>query len=309
MKKLFIISCLLFICAYIQAQWTNIQIEPGMSPKNDIISICFDKQGTMWVATSYGVYKEENGQWRPQGVEDIYAQTLYIGRDETAWAGVWGGGVFRYKQGETWENVKEASVSISTNAIVETGKDHLWIGTWDKGLLMYDGKKWINYKAAEVPIGDNSILSLAADDSKIWIGTYHGLSSFDGKNWKLYNRDSSPLPDNDIYSLHAGKNGLWIGTCNGLAFLQKGNWTAYPKGKNGISGDVILSVKEDIKGNVWVGTNKGLTVFNDTKWKTYTMENSNLLENRIQTITIHDNKIYIGTSLGISMLNLSEFAY
>ncbi|NDV96361.1 hypothetical protein D0T84_15770 [Dysgonomonas sp. 521] len=309
MKKILVISCFLIISLCIQAQWTNMQIEPGISPKNDILTICFDKQGDIWAATSFGVYKYDAGQWKSRGPENIYVQSLFIDNNDTKWAGVWGGGVYKHKAGKEWENAKEASLSISTNAIMAGNKGDLWIGTWDKGLALFDGGKWINYKAKDIAIGDNSILSLAKDDKNIWVGTYHGLSSYDGSSWTLYNRDNSPLPDNDIYALCAGKNSLWIGSCNGLASLTKGKWLVYPKEEYNIQGDVVLAIAEDTNGNVWVGTNKGLTVFNGKNKKTYTMGNSNLIENRIQTIKIYNNKVYAGTSLGISMLDLSEFSY
>lgn len=309
MKKIFVISCFLIISLCIQAQWTNMQIEPGISPKNDITSICFDKSGNLWVGTSYGIYKYKLGQWKAESPEGIYVLAMHIDKDDTKWGGIWGGGVYKHKPGKEWENVKEASVSISTNAIISGNNNDLWIGTWDKGLILFDGDKWINHKAKDVAIGDNSILSLAKSGKEIWVGTYHGLSVYNGNNWTLYNRENSPLPDNDVYALCAGKNSLWIGTCNGLASLTSGKWAIYPKEKYNIQGDIILAVAEDANGNVWVGTNKGLTVFKGENKKTYTMANSNLIENRIQTIAIYNNKIYVGTSLGISMLDLSEFSY
>lgn len=309
MKRRLIIFCFLITCVCMQAQWTNIQIEPGISPKNDILSICFDKQGDMWVATSFGVYKNDGGQWKSQGSENIYVQSLFIDNNEAKWAGIWGGGVFRCEAGKDWVNVKDASLSISTNAIIAGNKGDLWFGTWDKGLVSYNGSRWTHYISGDVAIGDNSVLSLAKYEGKIWVGTYHGLSSFDGSGWILYNRENSPLPDNDIYALWAGREGLWIGTCNGLALLKKGGWTVYNGDTPAIQGDVVLAVAEDLEGNVWVGTNKGLTVFNGQQWKTFTMENSNLIENRVQTISIRNNKIYVGTSLGISVLSISAFTY
>jgi len=309
MKKLIITFCFLIVTLYIQAQWTNMQIEPGISPKNDITSICFDKKGNLWAGTSFGIYKQENGKWDTQGPENIYVMAMYIDKNDTKWAGVWGGGVFKSESEKDWINVKEASTSIATNAIIQGGDNQLWIGTWDKGLIVFDGENWKEYKAKDGAIGDNSVLSLAKTGNNIWIGTYHGLSVYNGNNWTLYNRENSPLPDNDIYALYAGKNNLWIGTCDGLASYAKENWKLYPKEKYGIQSDVILAIAEDTNGNVWVGTNKGLTVFKDRKKKIYTMENSNLIENRIQVIKIYNNKIYVGTSLGISMLDLAEFSY
>ena len=53
----FLILSVLPTCAV--GKWTNYKIDKGYSPKNDICSICFDKQGSLWVGTNYGVYKNK----------------------------------------------------------------------------------------------------------------------------------------------------------------------------------------------------------------------------------------------------------
>ena len=305
MKKLLLpLLLILFILPSFSAnKWTTYKIEEGYSPKNDIYSICFDKQGNLWAGTNYGVYKKEAGKWTAQGVENIYVQSLYIDYNGTKWAGLYGGGVYKSLAGGKWENVKDASPTNSVNVISADNKGNTWVGDCAGGAINYDGKHWISYKADKVKLGDNSVTSIACDTKdNMWFGTYHGVSKLGNGTWTLFNKENSKLPVNDVYSLAADSKGnIWIGTCNGLAKLSANTWTIYKKENSGLVDNLILSLAEDSFGNIWVGTNKGVSVFDGSKWKTYTAENSKLVHNRVQTIKAWNKKVYIGTTKGISV--------
>jgi ligand-binding sensor domain-containing protein len=327
MRRLLVLCCLLSTLSLFAAEkWITYKIAPGFSPKNDITAIAFDKAGSWWVATSYGVYKKEGEAWRLQGKDSIYVQTLYIAPNDTKWVGLWGGGVFKCESGQTWEYVKEASPTNSVNVISGNRQGNIWIGDWGGGAvnlngngeintdiktggaIQYNGQKWINYKAEQVKLGDNSVVAIACDlKNRMWLGTYHGLSLVDKEQWTLFNTENSRLPDNDVYSLAADANGnLWAGTCDGLAKINNSKWEVYRKQNCGLPDNLILAIAVDKQGNVWVGTNNGAARFNGKQWKVYTTENSELLDNRIQGIAVHDGAIYFCTSRGLSVLSDSE---
>ena len=302
-------------------QWTTLKIEDGDSPKNDICSICFDKQGSSWVGTNYGIYKNEADKWVAQGIENIYVQTLFIDDKDTKWAGLYEGGVFKCEAGNNWENVKDASPTNSVNVITSDIKGNIWLGGWGGcildldekgeiditnktgGAMIYDGKQWVSYKAAQVNLGDNSVNTIVCDaKGRIWFGTYHGLSMLNNGIWTLYNKQNSTLPDNEVFSLAADSKGnVWIGTCNGLVKISGLEWTVYNNENSDLSCDLILSLATDENGSVLAGTNKGAFFFDGTKWRNYTAENSGLTDNRVQTIAVHKHKVYFGTSNGISV--------
>lgn len=302
-------------------RWTTYKIEEGYSPKNDICSICFGKQGGLWVGTNYGIYKNEAGKWVAQNVENIYVQNLFIDDKDTKWAGLYGGGVYKCEAGNNWEIVKDASPTNSVNVITSDKKGNIWVGDWGGGAVNldgkgeidvnnktggatnYNGKRWVSYKADQVNLGDNSVTSIVCDaKDRMWFGTYHGLSMLNNGIWTLYNKQNSTLPDNDIYSLASDRKGnVWIGTCNGLVKISGSKWTVYNNENSGLSYDLILSLATGANGSVWVGTNKGAFFFDGTKWINYTVENSGLTDNRVQTIVVYKNKVYFGTSNGISV--------
>lgn len=324
MKKLLMQMGILLLvvtaCSTHKEKWENIRIENADSPKNDIRSICFDQEGKMWVGTWFGVFENVDGQWEAQGPES-YVETLFIGPDDTKWAGLWGGGVYKCVVGGQWENVKEASPTNSVNVISADNKGSIWVGDWGGGAVNLDGKgeidvnnktggaanfngsQWVVYKDEDVNLGDNSVVAIACDtQNRMWFGTYHGLSRLDKGVWTLFNKQNSQLPDNDVYSLASdSKDNIWVGTCNGLAKLSGESWIIFKKENCGLVDNLIFAIAEDADGNIWVGTNKGVSVFDGSKWKTYTSDNSQLIDNRVQVIKVSGKKVYLGTGKGISV--------
>ncbi|MBD1386572.1 hypothetical protein IDJ75_14895 [Mucilaginibacter rigui] len=283
----------------------NYRIKEEFSPANDIVGIQFDSKGAMWVATSYGLYKKEQNEWVLSGAANIYMQSFFIDKHDKIWTALWGEGVHASVDGKKWESIKAAAPSGSANVITADNKGEIWVGDFSAGVLRSGKDKWINYKAGNVGLGDNSILAILPDNkSRMWFGSYHGLSLFDGKLWRLYNKANSKLPDNNVYALlDDAKGDVWIGTCNGLARLSGNTWVVYNVENSGLSSDLILSLGVDAKGNIWAGTNKGVNVFDGKNWQTFNVKNSALIDDRVQVITAYKNAIYLGTSKGIAVFN------
>jgi ligand-binding sensor domain-containing protein len=314
MKKYTTVMFMLLSLSASAGKWTIYKIEDQYSPKNDITSVCIDKQGFMWVGTSFGIYRYTNGNWVAQGTENIYVRTLFIDNQNTKWAGLTAGGVLRCDDGVNWEKVPEASKSHSVNVIQCDNKGSIWAGDWNEGLFnlvvpSIGKEQWVNYRAADEKtgdrekIGDNAILSITPDSkNRMWFGTYHGLSLMENNQWLFYDMHNSSLPDNNIYALAAGKDEIvWVGTGNGLVKIEGSAWTIYSNENSGLSCDLILSLATGHKGDIWVGTNKGLFYFNGEHWTHFTTENSMLPDNRIQSIVVHEHKIYIGTGNGLAV--------
>ncbi|SEF70744.1 ligand-binding sensor domain-containing protein [Parabacteroides chinchillae] len=307
MKKLFVIlSFCLFVC-HLQAQFTSLQVVEYNSPKNDVRSISFDKAGNMFVATYAGIYKQVPEGWKLLSDEDTYLESFIVDKTDNLWMSGWGKGVYRAdKETQVFEKVK--GIPTSANVLFEDAKGRIWAGMWRDGLMMGDQDNWTNFTTKNCNLADNSILSVACDsNNKIWIGTYQGLSSYDGSQWSCYTVNNSRLPDYIVYALATGKNDrVWAGTCKGVALFNKKGVVekVYDTSNSPLSDNVVISLLEDSKGRLWVGTWRGLDMFDGTQWKRYTVENSNLPDNKIQVLQQHGNKLYVGTSLGISVMDI-----
>jgi ligand-binding sensor domain-containing protein len=97
-------------------------------------------------------------------------------RDDTVWAGTWGGGVGHY-DGEAWTNYT-ASDGLAGNIVYSIAQDQhgsLWFGT-NNGLSRYDGQAWITYDT-HTGLLDNNVYAIAPTPSgELWVGTKNGVS-------------------------------------------------------------------------------------------------------------------------------------
>ena len=97
-------------------------------------------------------------------------------RDDSVWAGTWGGGVGHY-DGKSWTNYT-SSDGLAGNIVYSIAQDNngmLWFGT-NNGLSRYDGKAWITYDT-HTGLLDNNVYAIAPTPSgELWVGTKNGVS-------------------------------------------------------------------------------------------------------------------------------------
>ena len=97
-------------------------------------------------------------------------------RDDTVWAGTWGGGIGHY-DGKGWTNytAEDGLAGNIVYAIAQDSRGVLWFGT-NNGLSRYDGKAWINYDR-HTGLLDNNVYAIAPTPSgELWVGTKNGVS-------------------------------------------------------------------------------------------------------------------------------------
>ena len=97
-------------------------------------------------------------------------------RDDSVWAGTWGGGVSRY-DGKAWTNYTSAD-GLAGNIVYSIAQDEsgfVWFGT-NNGLSRYDGQSWINYDT-NTGLLDNNVYAIAPTPAgELWVGTKNGVS-------------------------------------------------------------------------------------------------------------------------------------
>ncbi|MBN1407732.1 MAG: hypothetical protein JW956_08085 [Calditrichaceae bacterium] len=155
---------------------------------------------------------------------------------------------------------------------------HAYIGTFWDGLFIFDYQNknsvtFVDHLTTQDNLYDNRILSLAKDqDGIMWIGTAAGLNSYDGVN--LYR--------------HVGD----------------------PAGQSGPLENQINQIIVDQANNKWFATTGGLSIlrgerspWDSTAWLGFTMENSGLADNNVNTVWVDPNKseALIGTENGLSI--------
>jgi len=97
-------------------------------------------------------------------------------RDDSVWAGTWGGGVGHY-DGKSWTNFT-TNDGLAGNIVYSIAQDRdgiLWFGT-NNGLSRYDGRSWITYDT-HTGLLDNNVYAIAPTPTgELWVGTKNGVA-------------------------------------------------------------------------------------------------------------------------------------
>ncbi len=206
------------------------------------------------------------------------------------WIGTYGGGLNKYDRKQekfkrykySLDNPNSLSADIVTS-IIQDKAGYLWVGTYGGGLNKFDIEKdlFTHYKHDQKninSISSNEIVSIYEDKSGIlWIGTYGGgLNRFNKEKEKFdsfKNEISNPLSisNNIISSIIQDRSGIiWVGTLEGglNSFAPPDNkspnkkivfyhFKTDPSNSHSISSNGILSLYQDIWGDIWIGTDGG----------------------------------------------------
>lgn len=147
-----------------------------------------------------------------------------------------------------------------------------------------------------------------------------GIQSPGAQVFTNYTTENSNLPSNQINAICLDEsNHLWFGTSNGLCRYDGQSWQVFQKtgDKQTLADDFIFDVhfgKADFGPEIWAGTKNGVTVAGIgvdalTFATPYRTDNTDLVNNRVRTITIDSNHVrWFGTEGGVSSFDGDTWA-
>lgn len=151
---------------------------------------------------------------------------------------------------------------------------------------------------------------LSTNENNLWFGTTSGLYFNNGTSTTQVNL-CDKLDNSIIYALKDSENGLLIGSNSfGIGVLNNDKCTLISK-KDGLLSNYIKSISIDNQGNIWLSTNFGLnciTLSSSNKIQTiksYTTSDG-LYSNDVRASIVKDNKVYVATSDGLNIIDLSK---
>ncbi len=282
-----------------------------------ILDIEGDSQGNLWFIASKNLHKYN----LKNNEEEIYDQfyTSFVTSNNNGEVYVSSSDVF-YKyipQNNSFKRIAFAENASPEHEIIITtikaqGKDSVFIGTKNKGALLYNkntNKLSSLLKEKENPLFVREFLK--KNDKELWIASESGIFIYNlqtgtYQNYKKNYNNPYSLSDNAIYSLVLDKeDGVWIGTYFGGVNYYPKQYTPidryFPRvGENSISGNAIREIIKDSFGNLWIGTeDAGL---NKLDLKTGGFENyfsvrnnGNLSHYNIHGLLARNDELWIGT--------------
>ena len=194
---------------------------------NSVLALCFDKHGTLWIAT-------------------------YLD------------GIFSYTASGGFRHFADSQALGSPNVsclAYDPAHDLLYAGTYGAGMstISIPGEKVVRQISEDI---NKWVSALYIDRSgMIWMGTYNGPMCYNASIGKLisYNVGDTAVKAR-VYCFHEASDGrIWIGTGEGLSACDRntGTVTVYSE-SDGLSSNVIDAILESGDGTLWISTSDGL---------------------------------------------------
>jgi len=321
-------SNIYFNSIYKGALKTYLSGNPIYSQVQDIRDIVASADGSLMLGTSYGLYKYQNGTISLllplvcNGLKYDKAGNLWIATTTKGLA-MYSNGICRYFD--------------STNSEIPNGLDGLDIDKNNTIWLLSSKKliKFENYRAVSYPADDLQFVSISADDTCVWLGTFkNGLYRFSNDSFHEVPLISSGLKSNNYVNLNVMDNSLLLKIADQLVGYKDqkfytvidtvglrtkptwdysvhknsgiftfGNKTIvgyFEKGKwlyfDQFQNDNIKGILSISTDTFWVATsNRGLLKYEKGQVREYNMSNSPLKDNLINTLTFDKQGVLWGS--------------
>lgn len=252
-----------------------------------------------------GIYMFKEGSWtninryRFSQIDSLldYVTIAIDPRDETIWAGSYGGGLLHIKPGPAFEIFKQNNIgeaigdpaSYRISGLAFDRDNNLWISNFASTQPLRVRKNDGSWQYFSLPfsIVENALTQILVDDNNYkWIVAPkgNGLICFDhgtsienlnDDRWKYYRggAGNGNLPNSEVVCIAKDKNGyIWVGTTDGIGVIQcpqdvfsASGCEAYlpivPQGNFAgylFKGQEVRSIAVDGADRKWVATQNGV---------------------------------------------------
>ncbi len=283
-----------------------------MTVYNNILYVAAGSVNSAWnyLYNGSGVYKLSNGEWTNYN-RYHYAQLDSMldfitvaadPRDESVWAGSYGGGLLHiqvndhftiYKQNSPIRPMVGDPASYRVSGLAFDHENNLWICNYGADQYIHVRKNDSTWQSFTSPyrLTENAVAQIVIDDAdQKWIVSpkggglicFNSGSSIDDTGddrWRLYRtgNGNGNLPSNNVLSIAKDKNGfIWVGTDDGVgiiqcpqeAFSNTGCEALLPVVKQGnfanylFKGEQVQSIAVDGADRKWIATKNGAWLIN-----------------------------------------------
>lgn len=275
------------------------------------------RDGALWIGTEHGLARIKDGQLfnyltvpRGPGVSSIMeddAGTIWITRYRIND----GMGPLCRVEGDGLKCFDQKD-GIETKYALNLAKDaagNFWIGSdrltrWAPDSVTTYFEKNLENRSAEgvhgiVVYPDGSVL-VGFDGA----GPDLGVQYLAQGKWKSYVLPGFNGAEVRTSRMFVDRNGaLWIGTeSEGIYRIYQGTVDHYAIA-NGLTGNSVDAIYEDVEGNLWVSTDKGIDVFRDTPVLTFSSSEGLIGTDATSILALKDGPIWVGTSKALNVLD------
>ncbi|MBL9134939.1 MAG: hypothetical protein JNK85_03680 [Verrucomicrobiales bacterium] len=159
----------------------------GWPSRWEVRQVAVAPDGTLWVASSGGLFRQVAGGWQPVDVKDAL--------------------------GRRWAVSDVLGVAFD-------GQGRPWVAT-PAGVAVGEGQEWRFFEGKDgLPDNDFTGVS-AAPDGAVWFGTKRGAIRFDGTDWS-YRQGPRWLPNDEVRNIVTdASQTTWFATAGGVGGIQR----------------------------------------------------------------------------------------
>lgn len=293
----------------------------GLS-SNSVYSIVKERSGKLLIGTFNGVDILENGRFDRIKTNTNKTSAEYIYRIKNLNNEFYICGTFNIKN---IKNILYNGLKLHLSVLPSFCKtsDGLYLyGSWNNFLHISKEPNLWKGKSLIYIFGDSSkvnrINEIFEDTNKnIWIGTSLGLCKITrlpqktGKDsWlKSFFPNDSVLNSKIVSIYQDNQNNVWFAGVNGIArYSLKNDSVKSFTNINGFDLSSSTSIVSDSKNRMWIGNMKGLYLYDGNSTR-YLNSQTGLPSNEVLSLYFDEdeNFMYIGTSKGISFLDINMF--
>jgi len=229
----------------------------GLAGREHIVSLYLDEGGHLWVGTGgSGVARlcREKQRFERLGAGGelgrAHINEILEDRDGGVWLATGGEGLFQLLRGPAVPVGPEQGLpEFPVLPITQDRTGRMWFGTFGGGVARFDGDTVQVFNEDNSALLGDHVLSLAADEDGVWVGTRTGLNRVSGDSVSQpFEREFST-----VSALLAEPAQLWIGSVNGLHLARDGQVGSIGSARGELSGHVLL-LQRDSSGRLWVSS-------------------------------------------------------
>ena len=323
MKHLLILTASLFFWFTANTQtWKTYNTGNSDIPDNSILNIYAENDSSIWMTIAWGTLIHYDGHTFTQinGSPDssiILLNANCIIKDDAGnyWISSEYDGMYKFN-GNNWTHYTPQdmgfdlgpyeSLHLRKMALQNGGPGStsgaLWIATYSKGVIKYDGNTWKVYDPQNSILPDPGVHSIAVEHSPtdtsymVWIGTGQGLVKYDGINWEIVSvGEESDVWVNAITfddgGITFGNGVMYVGGEDGtFGIYENGTWDLFSVADPWNPNNSVNGIKVDADHNVWIATSDaGLYFYDETQFISYYQDNSGIPSDHVYSIDVSNN--------------------
>ncbi|MDR3698446.1 MAG: two-component regulator propeller domain-containing protein [Candidatus Sulfopaludibacter sp.] len=293
-----------------------VSLRTGAEPDREQVRCMYeDREGDMWVGSNDGLSRLRDDVFtvygKPEGLPSDEPNTVFQDSSGRIWIGFHDAGLMLFAGDKSRVyTTRDGLPNNEVYAIREMGNGDLLISARGGMVRMHNGA-FTTYIPPD-PLSRLNVFDAMEDwTGKIWLATSGGLLQLRGRDFvKVV--DSGAILSSAVVTLCEGQDGaLWAGTYGkGLWFIQGDAKRLYTS-RDGLSGDQVRSVHQDVDGTLWIATfGGGLNSLRNGKFQHFTA-NDGLLSDNVAKVADDGESLWLSTTRGICRIpkeQLREFA-